>query len=145
MAENTEAVQKWQQEMRAWAAERTKLEANRPMMGNLYGWVSGEESDRAELESLGLVLGPHHPSGVFMDCLADPLSISFLEPLVGRFHWSMGPTRDPFQRVPDVGAIRGRYEASLAWNASERARYAREKEEADKMAAEEAAAPKADQ
>lgn len=56
----------------------------------LKGYIAANEDDREELESLGVILGKFREDEQdFSDCIVDEKAFTLLEPLWGRYYWSL--------------------------------------------------------
>lgn len=56
----------------------------------LKGFIAAKEEDREELEDLGVLLGEfRNLEQDFRDCIVSEEAFSLLEPLWGRYYWSL--------------------------------------------------------
>lgn len=62
------------------------------MTKTMRGWIMALESDRAELEAMGIVLGPRggeDDDAYFDACEVDEAAMDKLDPHWGRFFWAL--------------------------------------------------------
>ncbi|PZT57415.1 hypothetical protein [Paenibacillus silvae] len=56
----------------------------------LKGYIAAKESDRQELEQLGVILGEYRSlEQDFSDCIVDEKAFNLLDPLWGKYYWSL--------------------------------------------------------